>query len=136
MKIVLCGSMAFAEKIVYLEKELVSIGHEPYLNKLVKSYLDLKEEKLKQETSKNKSKYDLIKVYFEEIKKADAILVINEEKKGIGGYIGGNVFLEMGFAHVLDKKIFLLNEIPEVSFKDEIVAMNPVVLNGNLSLIQ
>lgn len=70
------------------------------------------------------------------IKESEAILVTNYDKKGVTGYIGGNVFLEMGFAHVLDKKIFLLNEVPDVSYVDEIRAMQPMVINNDLSLIK
>lgn len=79
---------------------------------------------------------DLIRRHYKKIVAADAILVLNLEKKGIPGYIGGNVFLEIGFAHVLGKKIFLLNPIPEVSYKDEIVAMVPTFINGDLTRIQ
>jgi len=45
--------------------------------------------------------------YYEIIKECDAILVLNLEKNKIKNYIGGNTFLEMGFAHVLNKKIYL-----------------------------
>ncbi len=41
----------------------------------------------------------------------------------------------MGFAHVLDRKIFLLNDIPDISYTDEIRAMKPIILNGDISLI-
>lgn len=41
----------------------------------------------------------------------------------------------MGFAYVLDKKLFLLNDIPKVNYKDEIVALKPIILNGNIELI-
>ncbi len=41
--------------------------------------------------------------------------------------------MEMGFAHVNGKKIFLLNPIPEdVPYTDEIKAMADVVINGDL----
>jgi len=41
--------------------------------------------------------------------------------------------MEIGFAHVLDQKIFLLNPIPEIPFyKTEIGAVKPVILNGDL----
>ena len=44
--------------------------------------------------------------------------------------------MEIGFAHVNDKKVFLLNPIPEdVSYADEIKAMADVILNGDLSKI-
>ena len=61
---------------------------------------------------------------------------MNYEKRGIKNYIGGNVFLEIGFAHVLGKKIFLLNEIPDMFYKDEIESMDPIVLKGNLNKIK
>jgi hypothetical protein len=38
----------------------------------------------------------------------------------------------MAFAHVLGKRIFLLNSIP-MSYTDEIRCMDPVVINGDLS---
>jgi predicted RNA-binding protein with PUA domain len=63
-------------------------------------------------------------------------LVVNEDLNNVEGYIGGNTFLEMGFAHVLNKKIFLLNPIPEMGYEDEIVAMKPVVLNNDLEKIK
>ena len=65
---------------------------------------------------------------------SDAILVLNYDKKGIKNYIGGNTLMEIGFAHILNKKIFLLNPIPDIDFyKSEIEATKPIILNGNLS---
>jgi len=59
------------------------------------------------------------------------VLVANVERKGVKGYIGGNSFLEMGFAFVLNKPIYLLHEIPDINYKDEIEAMIPIILNGD-----
>jgi hypothetical protein len=68
---------------------------------------------------------------------ADAVLVLNLEKHGIPHSIGGNTFLEIGFAHVFDQKIFLWNPVPDIPYyKTEIKAMKPVVLNGDLSLVR
>ena len=41
----------------------------------------------------------------------------------------------MGLAFYLKKKIFLLNDIPEMSFKEEILGMKPIVINNDLSKI-
>jgi hypothetical protein len=87
------------------------------------------------ESAQRKINDDVINLYYKKIKEMDAILILNLEKNNIKGYIGGNTFLEMGFAHVLNKKIFLLNEIPEMGYKDEIVAMKPVILEGDLNRI-
>ena len=51
-------------------------------------------------------------------------------------YIGGNVLIEMGQAYVNGKKIFFLNGMPEgLSYMDEIEAMDPICLNGDLAAI-
>ncbi len=42
----------------------------------------------------------------------------------------------MAFAHVLGKKIFLLNSIPKMSYSDEIEAMKPIIINNNLEIIK
>jgi len=69
--------------------------------------------------------------HFDEVAKADAILVINFEKHGVENYIGGNVLMEMAVAFHLKIPIFILNEIPkESAFLEEIIGMNPVVLHG------
>ncbi len=80
--------------------------------------------------------HDSLRSYYHEIKNSDAILVTNFEKNGIKGYIGGAVLLEMGFAHVLNKKIFVLNEIPKMPYSDEIKMMQPVVIGGDLNNIK
>lgn len=69
------------------------------------------------------------------IEKSDAILVINYAKKGITNYIGGNTFLEIGLAFWLGKKIYLLNPIPDMDYMTEMYAMQPTVLNGDLTKI-
>lgn len=65
----------------------------------------------------------LFREYYKIIKKSDAILVINFDKNDIKNYIGGAVLSEMGFAYILNKKIFLFNQITQMSYTDEIKAM-------------
>lgn len=79
---------------------------------------------------------DLIRGYFEKMKTCDAVLIVNVERKGVEGYIGGNSLLEMGFAHVLHKPVYLWDDIPKMAYADEIVAMQPVVIYRDLTKIQ
>jgi hypothetical protein len=81
-------------------------------------------------------KADLMRGHFSEIEKADAILVVNNEKHGIKDYVGGNVLIEMSLAFYLNKPIFVLNELPEESsFIEEIRGMGPVVLHGDITTL-
>lgn len=136
MKIVICGSMTFVKKMAEIGNSLKKLKHKIILPKFTEEYIKIGNlDKIHFESVKNKINHNLIKDYFNEINNADGILVINEDKNGIKNYIGGNSFLEMGFAYVLNKKIFLLNQIPKISFKDEIEAMQPIILDGNLNKI-
>lgn len=143
MKIAICSSLDFINDIKETADKLVQLGHEVTLpqtaEKIYKgeaTYEQVMEEKENGEFANRGIKQDSLNYYYGKIKEADAIIVLNLKKKDIEGYIGGAVFLEMGFAHVLGKKIFLLNDIPEISYKDEIRMMQPIVLNGNLGLIE
>ena len=73
------------------------------------------------------------------IKEMDAVLVLNFDKNKKGkvyeNYIGGATFLEMYDAFRFDKKIYLYNDIPQGMLYDEIDGFNPIIINGNLDLI-
>ncbi len=140
MKITVCGSIKFADKLVEVYNRLKELGHEPTMHEGMFAIArgDAKElaERVNKENSEIKRKYGFIKWWHNSIKNSDAILVCNFDKNGIKNYIGGNTLMEIGFAHVNDKKVFLLNPIPEdVSYVDEIEAMVDVVLNGDLNEI-
>lgn len=94
------------------------------------SYMDSDEERITA-----KIEYDFIREHFRKIEQSDAILVLNYEKKGIPGYIGGNTFLEMGYAFGLGKKVYLLNDIPEMDYKTEMAAIQPILLHGDIKNI-
>lgn len=136
MKIAICCSMSASGKVLEVVKELEKNGHELIVPRNLEKYaLGIWDIENAHESTQNKIEGDLIRGYFEKIKNCDAVLAVNEEKNGIENYIGGNTFLEIAFGHVLNKKIYLLNQIPEVSYKDEIIAMRPIILNSDLSKI-
>ena len=138
MNIVICSSIDFTMKIIEAYEFLLKKGHHveiPHYSKkiingdiLMEDYLKIKEKHGDIELRKS-SGQNLIKRHFDLINKSDAILVINIDKKGIKNYIGGNTFLEMGFAHVLGKKIFVYNDLPTMAYSDELKEMNTIVIN-------
>jgi nucleoside 2-deoxyribosyltransferase len=136
MKIVICGSMTASKEMVDVEKKLKDLGHEIVLPEFTHEHAAMDTiDKMHTESARDKVKYDLIRGYFEKIRNNDAVFIANVEKKGIKGYVGGNSFLEMGFAFVLNKPIYLLHKIPDVGYRDEIEAMSPIILNGDFSKI-
>jgi hypothetical protein len=127
MKIAICSSTQFLHEVKEIADKLMAMGHETIypqtIGKIVRgevSYEEAMNDKNNGKWHERGIKQDSLRAYFEEIKNSDVILVTNFDKNGIKGYLGGAVLLEMGFAHVLNKKIFLLNEIPEMPYVDEI----------------
>lgn len=137
MKIAICASMVFAEKMVQIKGQLEQLGHIVYISQFAEGYLGKTEKEKEQLTVHDKNEHDAIRKFWEIIKKSDAILVLNYDRKGIKNYIGGNTLMEIGFAHVLDKKIFLMNPIPDIEYyRSEIEAVRPVILKQDLSQIR
>ena len=67
---------------------------------------------------------------------ADAILVLNFEKDGIQGYIGGNGLLEMFLAYIHKKPVFIYNPIPDdLNIAEEVYGLNPIFINQDLGVI-
>lgn len=153
MKITICGSIGFYKEMESARDKLVKSGHEIKIPELTRE--------VSQEFGGGKKVYfgqyieqnggvdafpagheiwnmkeDAINDHYEKIDWCDAILVINEEKRGVRGYVGGNTLIEIGVAFYLKKKIYILNLVSsELSYKQEILGMKPIILNGNLSII-
>ncbi|MFA5828166.1 MAG: hypothetical protein WC841_02235 [Candidatus Shapirobacteria bacterium] len=137
MKIAILGSMVFSDEMLKLKSGLEKINHEVVISSFTKGYAGKDIEEITRLTIKDKNDNNGLIELCESLKDVDAILVLNLDKKGIKNYIGGNTLIEMGYSFILGKKIFLYNPIPEIEFyKSEIVAMSPIVVNGNLSLIK
>lgn len=147
MKICICGSIAFFDEMVDAKNKLEAMGHEVDLPPTeikdengdmitVTEYYHLRQ---KMDSSIGwiwERKKEAILAHFEKINWADAVLVLNHEKNGVTGYIGANTLIEMGLALWLKKKIYLLHEIPEVPSKEEILGMQPILLGGDLNILE
>jgi hypothetical protein len=138
MKITICGSQTNSFKIHEIKNKLEKAGHVIYSHELMEQYAK-GNKKVIAETKNNHAKMKInnntFKWYYEKIKQSDAILVCNFEKNNTPGYIGGSVLMEIGYAYVLDKKIYFLFPLPEVNYKDELIAAQPIILNGDIAKI-
>ncbi|OGI17570.1 MAG: hypothetical protein A3J63_04230 [Candidatus Moranbacteria bacterium RIFCSPHIGHO2_02_FULL_40_12b] len=146
MKITICGSIAFYEKMQETQKILEEMGHEVDIPPCelkddsgniisIQEYYKIRKAGSEDEKWIWDRKKWAMKKHFDKVVWADAILVLNYAKNNIDGYIGANTLIEMGLALHLDKSIYLLNPIPEISCKEEILGMQPIILSGDLSKI-
>lgn len=150
MKITLCGSIAFYGEMEEIKVKLEKLGHEvklppsqvPDENGVmipVKKYYEIRKMAEKEKGSDDRWIWDLkekaMRNHFDKVVWADAVLITNFDKNGIKDYVGANTLLEMGLAFHSKKKIYLLNPIPEISYKEEILGMKPAVINGDLGKI-
>jgi len=136
MTICICGSLSFYDTSRSVKRQLEDAGYTvlwPWGMELMEQGT-LNEEMMPE--FKKKNQHTAIKRHYEKIKEADVVLIVNEEKNGIKNYIGGNTLIEMGFAHVLDKPIYLLHPIPDMTYREELEAMRPRVLRGNIKRIK
>ena len=137
MKIIICSSITAAQEVFVVKERLERDGHIVEIPEGIKNpILRARTEVSQNEKAGDKRRGNLIKGYFEKIKKYDVVLVVNPEKRGVKNYIGGNTLIEMAFAHVLNKKLYVLYPLPELSYSAEILAMQPIVLNGELDIFE
>lgn len=136
MKIFICCSKYFYDRVEPIKKELEKQGH---IITPPNGYDDpFKEEKIKQQNKDEHKvwKAGMIKLQEEKVRENDAIVVLNFEKNGQKNYIGGATFLEMFRAWDLGKKLFVYNPLPDNIFKDELSGMDPVIINGDLTKVK
>jgi hypothetical protein len=141
MRITIIGSSVFAKQMVEYRDTLVKLGHKVNLHDHYvaqgRGEATHLESRQKEEHARLKMDENYHKYHYDEIvNQSDAVLVLNFDKNGIKNYIGGNTLMELGFAYVHDKKIFLLNSIPEIMYKEEIESVEPIIINGDLFKIQ
>jgi len=136
MRIGVISSMQHTERMLEARDALVRLGHDAFVTTLASPFVgktDQEKERIKLDQKNNQ---DAIREFWRLMQGADAVLVLNLDKNGIKHYIGGNTLMEIGFAHVLNQKVFLYNPIPDIPYyQSEIEAVKPIIINGDLSKI-
>jgi hypothetical protein len=138
--IVICSSASFYKALFPIESTLKSFGFKVVLPKTAykmkkNNNFDVVSHKTwyKNPADYHKKKA-LMDAHFKEVVKGDAILVVNLEKNGVKGYIGGNALMEITLAYFYKKPIFILNDIDENSLtKEEVHGVGSVFLKGDLN---
>lgn len=132
LKIALCGSMTFWDDFISTAKQLQANGVKPLLPDFVDDFItNSNGEFLSDELTYNK----LINSHIQNIKNANAVLVINGRKNEIDGYVGANTILEIGVAYAIGLPIFLLRQMDSQPSRDVVLGTLPVVLDGDVDRI-
>ena len=135
-KITICGSMVFFEKMIELKSKLEKMGYLVYIPESFQETGAINYYEYSQEEGKHlKIQHNLIKEHYSKILMSDAVFIANFEKEEIMGYVGGNTLLELGFAHVNNKDIFMANNIPDLKYRTEIEAMQPIIIGSDFTKI-
>jgi len=135
MKLFVICSKHFYDRVPPIKEELERLGHEVTLPNSYDAPFKEEEMKLEGKEAHAEWKGAMMKKQIPKIEANDAVLALNFEKKGQQNYIGGATFMEIIQAWERNKGIYLYNPIPDSSFKDELTAMNPTILYGNLEMI-
>jgi nucleoside 2-deoxyribosyltransferase len=140
--VVICCSANFYEHANKLADELRAKGFNVVVPKTAvkmqtKGDYDVDKEKT---WYRNPDDFDIkaerMHAHFDAVAAGDAILVINDEKHEVKGYIGPNTLMEMGLAFHLRKPIYVLNSIDkDMPVYEEVVGMNSVILDGDITKI-
>ena len=140
--IVLCSSANFYEHTNKVADELEKLGFKavvPHNASLMRKNNNYNVETVRTwlvDPKDFSKKQQYIRWHFDEIAKGDIILVVNDEKHGVPGYIGANVLMEMGLGFYLNKPIYILNPVnKDAGNYEEVIGMGSVIINGDLSKI-
>jgi hypothetical protein len=147
MNITICGSIAFYDEMQNMKKKLEELGHQVKLPPFeipdengnmipVKEYYSRRKAETNDTSWIWDRKEEAMRLHFQKVEWSDSVLILNYDKNNIPNYIGANTLLEMGLAFHLNKKLFLLNDIPEIGYKEEILGMKPIVINNDLTKIR
>lgn len=140
--ITICSSASFYKDVIEVEKELKKLGFKVKIpttaRKMEKNgNFNVNSYKTWFKNVKDyKKKTKLMRGHFKKVIEGDTILVVNNKKRGIVGYIGGNVLMEMTLAFHYKKPIYILSKIGKKQpFIEEILGLNPIFLNGDIKKI-
>ena len=137
MKIMIVGSMCFAKEMLETKRQLEALSHQVSVPYDTEDHLN--DPTLRNDPERDRKHSIEIDVYrkcFEILASNDAVLVLNIPQRGVEGYIGAAVLMEIGLAYYLRKKIFLLNPVsPKERYIEDVTILGAVILNGDLAKI-
>lgn len=131
-KITICGSMRFKHEMLAVGERLSAMGYSfefPNLDESDPSTMSDRERFIAEKAAL------FMREHLVKIADSDAILVYNPDKDGVEGYIGANTLMEMAVAFEQRLDVFVWQHRPENTWALEVDGMHPIVLDGDLGLL-
>jgi hypothetical protein len=130
--------VTFAKEQIEAKKQLEELCHTVLITDDIEHYANDASIKLSfNEELKLSLEFDIMRSFFNKIAESDGFLVMNYPKKGIPGYLGTSVLMEIGLAYYLRKKIYLLNPVDQSqNYALELAIIQPIIIDGDLTKIK
>jgi hypothetical protein len=135
LRIFIGCSKAFYHRIPPIKAQLESAGHQITLPNSYDAPEREAEMKSIGASEHAHWKAEMLRSADKKISACDAILVLNFTKNDIPNYIGGATFLEVYKAFELDRLIYFYHPLPDGILRDELLAMQPVIIHEDLGRV-
>ena len=140
MKVLIVCSTSFYDKVDGIMEKLIKNGHTVMTPNCYDNPVTSEENKKKSDEEYFAFFKEMYIESREKVADIDAILVLNYTKikngKELDNYIGASTFLEIYEAFMQNKKIYLMNNIPDGMLYEDIKGMNPTIINGNIDMVK
>ena len=135
MKIMIGGSMTFAQQMKEAKKTLENMGFEVFVPLDTEHVIEDPNKKTDIQFMKE---LGVGRGDAELVAKSDAFIILNYPKHGIEGYIGPGAYRDLSVAWWLKKKIFFLFPYDENqnNHKYEMLGFEPIILNGDINKVK
>lgn len=141
-KIAICASVSFYESVVEVKNILSQAGFDVLIPEVAaqmekENNFDIEAYSSEFASTDSLAKKALMDAHFDLIRQSDGVLILNKTKHGQTGYIGPNVLMELTVGYISKKPLFLFTAPSEqLPAYREIIALQPMVLDGKLELIE
>ena len=130
MKLCIFGSVTLLDRIQKLGDELTAAGHQVMLPTTDENAASWGDVAIEEKVARKRA---FIEADLADLKTADAVLIANFPRHGVGGYVGAHTLMEAAFAHAMGKEVVFLHEIGPQPCRLEAMAIQDRCLGGDLS---
>lgn len=132
MKIAICGSMSFIDRMEAVAAELRPHVEMVFTPAREEQGLDWSALPIEAAVERKRA---YLFGYLERIRASDRVLIANFDKHGIEGYVGPNTLVEAAFAHATGREVAFLYRPGDQPARLEALAMMTTCLDGATSAL-